>query len=466
MKFGVLLFGCLLACAAPDSRGLSVGEAVPPKAAPSGDHGGPVRRRALVIGNQNYLERPLARTINDANDMADALRKLGFTVDLATDLSKSEIEKRTSRFIQDLGFGDIGWFYYAGHGFQMDGENYLVPVDFHASSAAEARDRGVAFSGIKSAIEKSPAQLSIMVLDACRNNPFTDAASGNHGLALMEAGLGVYIAFAASPGQTALETLRERNGVFTGRLLDALRKPMKVPDLFRQVRQEVYAASNHKQLPYIHDQVIADVSLSAGPEAPGGEPGSSLPLASELFEKGRNLYSTGHCKEALDQLDLVARANPANAYVQNALGLTYVCLHLSSRALEHFSRAIDIQPGYAAAYRNRGLVFIASGQFELAIDDFDWALEREPGNGALYWRRGTAKFGLRHYEEAQNDFTASIALDDSSPYGYHWRGRVLYELGKYREALADFEMALARKHDFSEAIDYRARAKERLDHAR
>jgi tetratricopeptide (TPR) repeat protein len=434
----------VLACAGQDSRGLSVSDT--PK------------RKALVIGNQNYRERPLAKVSNDAEDIAASLRRLGFAVDLAKDLSRSEMESRASRFASNLRSGDIAWFYYAGHGYQMNGENYLVPVDFRASTAVEARSAGFPFSKIKSALEGSPAQLTIMVLDACRNNPFADGPPGTQGMALLEAGLGAYIAFAASPGHTALEYPDQRNGLFTGRLIEALSRPGKISDLFRQVRQQVYAASNHNQLPYIHDQMIADLYLRGEPTAPAEQAGSS----DALFEEGKTLYYGHQCREALEKLDRVARANPGNAYVQNALGLTYLCLNLSSRAVEHFSRAIDIQPGYAAAYWNRGQVFAANGQFELAIEDFDWALEREPENGSLYWRRGLAKLGLRHYEDAAKDFTKSIAADSSSPYGYHGRARVNYELGKYREALADVDAAVARKQDYADAMELRARVRERL----
>src|SRR6266542_3860477 len=114
MRLSILALALLQACVAQDSRGLTVGEAR--------------TRKALVIGNQNYHERPLSNTLNDATDMTAALRKLGFSVDLAKDATKSEIEAQARRFVQSLRAGDIAWFYYAGHGFQIDGENYLVPV--------------------------------------------------------------------------------------------------------------------------------------------------------------------------------------------------------------------------------------------------------------------------------------------------------------------------------------------------
>lgn len=207
------------------------------------------------------------------------------------------------------------------------------------------------------------------------------------------------------------------------------------------------------------------VRVAAPSPVPAGGLIDSPPMASTLFDEGKNLYDKGQCKEALSKLDHVARTDPANADVQNALGLTYVCLNMPARAQQHFSRAIDIQPGYAAAYRNRGQVFIDLNQFQLAIDDFDWALEKEPENGSLYWRRGEARFGLRHYQDAQKDFTASIACDPNSPHGYYWRGRVFYELGKDREALADFEKAIARNPDLADAIEYRKRTLKRLGQA-
>jgi uncharacterized caspase-like protein len=460
MKFVLLWAALALAVPAQDSRGLVVDRAP--------------QRKALVLGNKAYLKDRLSNTLNDATDMAAALRGYGFTVDLATDVSKAEMQNQTAKFVQKLAPGDVAWFYYSGHGFQLDGENYLVPVDFSAAGPAEARSKAVAFSHIKSSLEKSPAQLSIMVLDACRNNPFSRETFGLNGMALLEAGMGAYIAFAAAPGQTATENAKERNGLYTGYLLQALRQPLSISDLFRRVRQDVYRASERKQLPYIHDQVIAEFFLREPAKtapAPESRPGSkSAPQdrapVEALFEEGKSLYHAGHCKEALEKLDQVVRRDPANPYVQNGIGLSYVCLSMATPAIEHFSRAIELKPAYAAAYWNRGQVFLRNAQYELAIEDFDWALEQEPENAALYWRRGVARFGLRRYEDAQKDFTASIARDATNPNGYHGRGRVYYELGKYREALADFDAAIARKHDFADAVDYRNRVLQRLNGAR
>jgi tetratricopeptide (TPR) repeat protein len=420
------------------------------------------QRRALVIGNQSYRVRPLAKTLNDANDMAAALRQVGFTVDLAVEASRSDIQNRTETFVASLGPGDIAWFYYSGHGFQLDGENYLVPIDLNASTLDDARKQAVAFSRIKAEIEGSPAAMSIMVLDSCRTSPVPQASAS--GLALLEAGLGTYIAFAASPGQAALENQKDRNGMFTGRLLAALKEPLNISELFRRVRKEVYEVSSGKQLPYIHDQIITDFYLRPPAQSNPQQPVD--PTVDSAFEEGKRLFHSGRCKEALEKLDAVVRREPGNAYAQNAVGLTYACLGLLKPAVDHFSRAIDAKPAYAAAYENRGQAYIQLGEFEFAREDFDWALEQDPQSAMIHSRRGMAQLGLHQYEDADKDFTAAIALDPSNPNGFHGHGRVLYERGKYREALAAFNEALARKHDLAEALDYRTRTLDRLKQSR
>ncbi len=418
------------------------------------------QRRALLIGNRSYKDVPLRNPVNDASDLASKLRELGFSVRLATDLTRSQMIEAAADFARTLESGDIGLFYYSGHGVQIDSENYLVPIDFVARNATQARAAALPFSDVKAAIERSPVQLSILILDSCRDNPFAKGPAAS-GMAPVEAGLGSYIAFAASPGQLASDNPAGRNGLFTTYLLKALARPLNIADLFREVRQEVYDASDHKQLPYIHDQVIADFFLR--PALVSSAPGRPASAQTDgLFEKAKELYHQGRCEAAVKLLDQQVRRDPRNPYVHNAVGLGYLCLNMATPALEHFSRAIELKPDYAAAYWNRGQVFQYAGQFELAIDDFNWALEKEPENALLYYRRGRSLFSLRRYEDAARDFSEAIRLDPASPYGFHGRGQVLFQFGKYREARSDLDAAILRKSDLAAAYADRARVRERL----
>src|SRR5437762_1928827 len=210
------------------------------------------RRVALVIGNAKYEASPLINPTHDAEDMKNALERLGFTVTIGTDLSLRAMNQAISQFVGGLRKGDVALFYYSGHGLQIDGENLLVPVDFNARLAAEAKNSSIAFDDLQTKLEKSEASLSILIMDACRVNPFR-ATRGllSQGMAPVEARMGSYIAFAASPGQTADDNATERNGLFTKFLLASLRQPPPLSQLFRQVRDEVSKASRQYQMPTI-----------------------------------------------------------------------------------------------------------------------------------------------------------------------------------------------------------------------
>ena len=400
-------------------------------------------------------------------DLARALQNLSFETRVLTNAGKAQMQAAIDAFATQLNPGDVGIFFYAGHGFQADNENYLVPIDYSAQTGALAKKQSIRFSNIKSRLEATPTRLMMMVLDACRNNPFQAGPHENttKGLALLEAGLGSYIAFSASPGKTADDNPYERNGLFTKFLLEDIKEPVGVAEIFRRVRQEVYRASSGNQLPYLHDQMIADIRLQLAPD-------DSLPKTAlkamdagarnEPIEEGKRLYNSGRCSEARSLLDALVRDNPSDAFVQNALGLADYCLSMNIPAVDHFTLAIRLKPAFAAAYLNRGRVFLKTAQYELAFEDFTWAVEGEPENGLFLRNRADALFGMRKYEDAIQDFDRAIAVDPPAAAGYFGRARAFYRLGKFREALADYDSAIARKHDFSEAYAGRAQTRDQL----
>jgi tetratricopeptide (TPR) repeat protein len=271
----------------------------------------------------------------------------------------------------------------------------------------------------------------------------------------------------------ASDNIGEQNGLFTKHLLNELKTPMGVAEMFRRVRKDVFDASKGAQLPYLHDQMIADMALNstASPTVAEGAP-AQVPAPrntaaspsqdfSGQFEQGKELYHQGQCQQAASTFGNLVRRDPENAFVHNALGLAYMCLNLYKPAAESFRMAIELKPDFAAPYLNRGQVYLNLGSFELANQDFTWAIEQEPENAAFYSRRGRALFGLRRYEDAISDFTRGVELDPGDPNSYHGRGKVLHQLGKYREALADYDDAIRRKRDAAYYAD-RALTRDRL----
>lgn len=249
------------------------------------------RRVALVIGNDTYASAPLRNARNDARAVATALRDVGFTVTEKSDLRRSDFGAELEAFARGLTTNDVALFYFAGHGLQVENENYLLPVDFSGQSASAARWDTIPVGRVHDVMRN--ARVSMIVLDACRNNPFNGARTTGGGLAAMEA-RGSLIAFAAGAGQTASDNTAAANGLFTTHLLATLRTPgLGVREVFRRTRELVVSATNGNQFPAVYDGLVGEfvfrvvdppaVAEAPRPVAPGpGGTREDLDLRVEL----------------------------------------------------------------------------------------------------------------------------------------------------------------------------------------
>lgn len=220
------------------------------------------RRVAFVVGNNRYPESPLKNAVADAAAMASVLEgELGFHVTRVTDAGLDVLETALDRFVNSVNPGDLALFYYAGHAYEIKGENYLLPVDFRADQEAQVKRRALSAAEVEERLAERGARVRLMILDACRNNPYGANRSGAGGMAPMSP-QGALVLFATAPRQTAADNPDGSNGLFTQELLKALRVPgLQISDLVRRVRQGVYAASNGRQVPWYHDGLIGDLVL-------------------------------------------------------------------------------------------------------------------------------------------------------------------------------------------------------------
>jgi WD40 repeat protein len=234
------------------------------------------RRQALVIGNGAYAEAPLANPVNDAGGVARALREIGFEVTLLTNTNLRTIEEAVKAFSRQLEPGAIGVFYYAGHGVQVAGENYLIPLGERLERESDVRYEAVALGKVVNALNDSPAATKILILDACRDNPFVrrwrpnNRSLASRGLATPQtSGQGILIAFATAPDATADDALAgSRNSPYTTHLLRHLRTPnLEVGQLFRRLRGDVLRATNNRQIPWVSEALVGDVYLNPQGEA-------------------------------------------------------------------------------------------------------------------------------------------------------------------------------------------------------
>jgi hypothetical protein len=236
------------------------------------------RRSALVIGNGDYAEERLANAVNDANAVARTLTEVGFSVKLVRNGDRRTIEDEIEAFSRRLGPGEIGLFYYAGHGVQVEGENYLVPINARLNSQNDTKYDAVPLSKVITKLEDSNAAAKIIVLDACRNNPFyrrwpsTARGGATRGLAapLTSGNAGTFIAFSTAPGKEAADgNGNGPNSPFTTHLLRHLRTPnLEVTSLFRRVGGDVVKATSNKQIPWVSGSLTGDVYLNSGAAAP------------------------------------------------------------------------------------------------------------------------------------------------------------------------------------------------------
>jgi uncharacterized caspase-like protein len=223
-------------------------------------------RIALVIGNAAYKNVPkLNNSVNDAKSMSLVLRKLGFKVFDVIDASKTEMTRAIEQMQNELkGQQAVAMLYYAGHGLQLDWHNYMVPVDAKLQEATDVALQTVDIEQVIRVFKESGTRINIIVLDACRDNPFS-GASGNKGLAQVDAPPGTYLAYATAPGNVAEDgNEASGNGLFTEYLLKELQRPAKIEDVFKRVRLQVRQRSQGRQIPWDSSSMEDDFAFNDG----------------------------------------------------------------------------------------------------------------------------------------------------------------------------------------------------------
>ena len=236
------------------------------------------RRTALVIGNSDYeLISPLRNPVNDARAMARVLSDLGFEVIAKENLDRYEMRKVIRDFGRKLGQGGVGLFYYAGHGIEVGGENFMIPLNAPIQFEDDVDVEAVSVNLLLAKLATAANRLNIVILDACRNNPYSRSfRSSASGLATMDAPSGTYIAYAAAPGRVAMDGEGD-NGLYTGELLKALPLPgLKIEDTFKRVRVAVQDTSGAQQVPWESSSLTGDFYFVSASEAPQDTPSHEI----------------------------------------------------------------------------------------------------------------------------------------------------------------------------------------------
>ena len=320
------------------------------------------RRVALVIGNAAYAPpADLRNPVNDAEDMAQTLRGAGFDVLVRTNATQRQMQQALREFAGTLAPGGVGLFYFAGHGVQVKGRNFLVPIGATITSEAEVEDEAIDVNSVLARMSEVGSRVNIVVLDACRDNPFArNLRTAARGLASIgDAPSGTLIAYATGPGRVAADGTG-RNGVYTGELVKAMREPgLTLEAVFKRAIRGVRHATREQQVPWFLSSVDGDfVFTSPSPGAPlamAVPPGPARPHGrEEIREFGTLALSAtlGGIEVSVgDQKVWTSRVGPA-----------FVLSNMRSGS----HRIVGKKQGYRDWTRD---VFVAAGQrIEFVID--------------------------------------------------------------------------------------------------
>ena len=252
----------------------------------AGAHAANERRVALVIGNNDYQHiAKLEKAVNDAHSVAAELRKVGFDVQAYTNIGQKKMNQAINEFVQKVSGGGVGVFFFAGHGVQINNQNFLIPVDMDPPrEAADVADQAVSVPVLQDKLADAKAKYTLLVLDACRNNPLPKKAGrsigATRGLAMSNSPSGQTVLYSAGANQEALDSLgnadRNPNGLFTREFLPMISQPgISSSEALKRTRTVVAQKAKsvgHEQQPAIYDQSDGDFFFVSGPTVAAPSP--------------------------------------------------------------------------------------------------------------------------------------------------------------------------------------------------
>lgn len=411
-------------------------------------------RTALVIGNGKYADVPLKNPPNDAADMAAALRSLGFEVLSYTDLDQNGMKRAIREFGAKLrAKGGVGLFYYAGHGVQSKGVNYLIPVGAKVDTEEEVEYESVEAGLVLAQMESAKNGMNIVILDACRNNPFARSfRSSQKGLASIDAPSGTLLAYSTAPGSVASDGAG-RNGVYTQELLKQIKTPgLSIEDVFKQVRISVRGATNGKQTPWESSSLIGDFYFGGNPDSASNkiqlDDNKRASSRSEVEEEyWTHIRSSDDPKAFEDYL----REYPSGKYAT-----------LARQRISNYE-ARDDQGISVKEYLTRGILAFDKGRHSEAIAATDKAIALAPENAGSYFSRGSIYlFGTKEYAKAIADFKKAIEIDPKYFPAYNGLGLTYHKMKDYFIAVVNFSSAIILNPRFAASYGLRADSYEKL----
>jgi hypothetical protein len=422
-------------------------------------------RYALVIGNAKYpdAEAPLKEPINDARDVADELKRDGFSVDIGENLTGEAMRRAFDRLYGKIKPGSVALIFFSGFGVQSSRQSYMIPVDAQIWTEADVRRDGFSLETVLGEINSRGAGVKIALIDASRRNPFERRfRSFSAGLAPVIAPNGTLVMYSA-----ALSSVISDNGSDHSLFVKELLKEIRTPDLMAEetlnrTRVGVTRASRSEQVPWISSSLAEDFSFIPGGAGP--RPASPPPVAAP--SPAPQVAVAPPAPPSLPtplppppkQVDVAIPppappAKPAESNTVMALA--------DDPTIKNLTAKLNDNPDDAAALYRRGQVYASKGAYDLAIKDFNNSLRLNPKDVEAYNNRCWARTVIGDLQAALKDCNEALRLRPNFVDALDSRGLVNLKSGQTKNAIADFDAALRINPRLTSSLYGRGLAKKR-----
>jgi hypothetical protein len=414
-------------------------------------------RYALVIGNTKYpdAEAPLKEPINDARDVADELKRDGFSVDVGENLTGDGMRRALDKFYARIKPGSVALIFFSGYGVQSGRQSYMIPVDAQIWTEPDVRRDGFSLEAVLGEINNRGAGVKIALIDASRRNPFERRfRSFSAGLAPVIAPNGTLVMYSA-----ALSSVISDNGTDHSLFVQELLKEIRVPDLMAEetlnrTRVGVTRASRSEQVPWISSSLAEDFSFIPGSSGGGGRPPppmAALPPPPPPVQPQLPRYDPPPLKPV--EVSTPPVDKPADSGGGIALADDPTIKSLTAKLADN--------PDDAGALYRRGQVYASKGAYSLAIRDFDDSLRLNPKDVEAFNNRCWARTVIGDLQAALRDCNEALRLRPNFVDALDSRGLVNLKSGQTKNAIADFDAALRINPRLTSSLYGRGLAKQR-----
>jgi uncharacterized caspase-like protein len=448
-------------------------------------------RYALLIANAAYPEAAgtLPTSIKDANSLAAELKRLGFDVDLKTNLNKADTDKALNAFLNKINKGATALFYFSGFGIQSSKQNYLIPTDAQIWTEAEVGRDGTSIDSILTRLSQKGAGVKLMIIDAARQNPyerrFRAVAAGLAAVNLPDDAL---ITYAAATNKIADDFEGAPNSALMAQLLNEIRTPaISAEAAFNRTRVDVSRGTNGDQVPWVSSTMLDEFSFN--PQTSGTSvntqnsvnsvnsqnSGNSVNLQNAGNSAGKSTESNVVANQGADAK--VARTDKADTTTPNTTAppskgqdsesqaakpvgtKTFAMASSQDPDIKKLSGRIAENPKDAAAYYNRGQIYAKNGDISRAVADFNQAIGLDPKDAAAFNNRCWVRATSGDLDLALRDCNEAMRLRPNYADAFDSRGLVYLKLNLNGNAVADYDVALGLKANLASSLYGRGIAK-------